>query len=438
MARHRLSSGAAEPLRKPPPGVVSGITVTRVAWGPVGLAPPSASRAARRYSRVPAAIRARAGVREPAVPGTVPESRTASIAWASRTRCARSAAMAPPGAARRLIPGGRRRVPADPGYADGVTLAPDAPPPSPATPFGAALVRRREALGYASQSELARRSRKLALLLRGHGLTAISQQTISRLEDDRDGTQFRRARPDTLTTLAYLLRWSAADFGAAVGIRPEPVPLLDVGAAQHQAEGRWFRQAREARGWSVEDTLRHLGKLVHATLDTDELEELELGLFPVAALPEPVRGGLWSLLGWRPDGEAPPPDAADAPGPVARPVWPLAALRPGAAAGALRTAWVGAGDLGAATVLVQAEDSAVAGVHPGDALFVEPGVDGLEVGRVYVVEAGGPPVVRRARHDATGALWFTADDGWGTAPLPASAVTVLGRVRLVQPAPRAL
>lgn len=96
------------------------------------------------------------------------------------------------------------------------------------TRYGMALEERRENVGYRTQSDLARAVR--ALEERGDlpdGLRAFSQQWLSNLEDDRTGEAIHSARPRQIRALAYMLKWTAADFEQHVGVPIGSVPVYD-------------------------------------------------------------------------------------------------------------------------------------------------------------------------------------------------------------------
>lgn len=315
----------------------------------------------------------------------------------------------------------------------------DASPLPSSSGYGPALAQRREALGYASQSALAVRSRSVANRLAPLDLRPISQQTLSRLEDDTDGALFRRARPETLRSLAYLLRWNAADFAEHVGVLIPPVPLLDGDHAEERIQGASLRRAREQLGLSWAQVQSKLARGSSVVPDLRELEELELGLLPLELLPDTVQSQLWRVLGRIPL-EAPENEQTglSAERTVVRPLYPLGSLLPGAAREALAAVTVATAALQDTTILVRAEDEAVQGVRPGDLYFVEPAVPGIRERQVYVVEVKAKPQVRRAIKDAQGTVWFTADGPEWTsqAPVRGADVAVLGWVRLVQPQPR--
>lgn len=131
--------------------------------------------------------------------------------------------------------------------------------------YGLALQERRELQGFRTQSDLARSVRALHDDGRLPGdLRPFSQQWLSSLEDDRTGEVIARARPQMIRALAYMLRWTAAEFEEHVGVGIGPVPGFDAPKGQAAAD-----TSAAARGWAVPpqaprpigDTLREAAEL---------------------------------------------------------------------------------------------------------------------------------------------------------------------------------
>lgn len=102
----------------------------------------------------------------------------------------------------------------------------------PVSRYGMALQERRENVGFRMQSDLARAVK--ALEERGdlpEELRSFSQQWLSQLENDRTGDTIHSARPRQIRALAYMLKWSAADFEHHVGVPIGSVPGYDTPAA---------------------------------------------------------------------------------------------------------------------------------------------------------------------------------------------------------------
>lgn len=96
------------------------------------------------------------------------------------------------------------------------------------TRYGMAIEERRENVGFRTQSDLARAVRALhdrgALPIE---LRPFSQQWLSTLEDDRTGEAIHSARPRQIRALAYMLKWTAAEFEQHVGVPIGSVPVYD-------------------------------------------------------------------------------------------------------------------------------------------------------------------------------------------------------------------
>ena len=121
--------------------------------------------------------------------------------------------------------------------------------------YGGALRVRREQAGYRSQSDLARAVRALAA--EGDlpaGLKPFSQQWLSRLEEDTDGSVLLSARAQQLRALAYMLGWTGTEFEAAVGVPVGTVPglagQLEPGPGE-LGPGEPEVGSAAAQGWSV-------------------------------------------------------------------------------------------------------------------------------------------------------------------------------------------
>lgn len=90
--------------------------------------------------------------------------------------------------------------------------------------YGDALLERRELRGFATASDLAKKSKEVADQLQDPQMVAFSQQTLSRLEGDKTGEFIANARPRIQRMLSYLLGWSAEEFEASVGVSIPAVP----------------------------------------------------------------------------------------------------------------------------------------------------------------------------------------------------------------------
>lgn len=112
--------------------------------------------------------------------------------------------------------------------------------------YGLAIQERRELVGYRTQSDLARAIHGLSD--RGslpEDLQTFSQQWLANLEGDRTGETIGSARPRMIRALAYMLKWSAAEFYEAVGV--------SIGAVPHYDDPAQARQKRDtsagSNGW---------------------------------------------------------------------------------------------------------------------------------------------------------------------------------------------
>lgn len=106
--------------------------------------------------------------------------------------------------------------------------------------FGEAIRERREWVGYRTATECAAASARLAL---DDPVTfkKFSQSSLSRWELDKTGEAIQGAHGKSLRTLAYLLKWSAADFERNVGVPIGKVPYFDdpeASRAEHEQESR--------------------------------------------------------------------------------------------------------------------------------------------------------------------------------------------------------
>lgn len=103
--------------------------------------------------------------------------------------------------------------------------------------YGLAIQERRELVGYNKQRDLARAVK--ALKEAGElpaELDSFSQQWLSGLEQDRDGSTIASATPKLIRALSYMLEWSSAEFEAHVGIAIPRVPKFDDRPAQGKAQ----------------------------------------------------------------------------------------------------------------------------------------------------------------------------------------------------------
>lgn len=92
--------------------------------------------------------------------------------------------------------------------------------------FGEAILERREIVGFRHGTELAEASVKLE---RENPSTfkSFSQQSLSRWENDRTGEKIEGAHGKSLRTLAYLLKWTSAEFEERVGVSIGKVPFIE-------------------------------------------------------------------------------------------------------------------------------------------------------------------------------------------------------------------
>lgn len=82
--------------------------------------------------------------------------------------------------------------------------------------YGQAIKDRREWMGFKSQNDLIMAIPKEVLI--SDDLRPFSQQWLSKMERDRDGSVIAGARGQQLRTLAYMLNWTLADMQAMTGV----------------------------------------------------------------------------------------------------------------------------------------------------------------------------------------------------------------------------
>ena len=94
------------------------------------------------------------------------------------------------------------------------------------TRFGEAIRERREWVGFDTATACAQASERLEM---GdpRSYKAFSQSSLSRWELDKTGSAIESAHGKSLRTLAFLLKWTSAEFEAHVGVPIGRVPQLD-------------------------------------------------------------------------------------------------------------------------------------------------------------------------------------------------------------------
>ena len=92
--------------------------------------------------------------------------------------------------------------------------------------FGEAIRERREWVGFSTATACAQASERLEMD-DPRSYKAFSQSSLSRWELDKTGGAIESAHGKSLRTLAYLLKWTSAEFEAHVGVSIGRVPQLD-------------------------------------------------------------------------------------------------------------------------------------------------------------------------------------------------------------------
>lgn len=345
--------------------------------------------------------------------------------------------------------------------------------PPPSLKYGRSIKRRREAVGYPRQTAFVAASAQAHEVLDAHGMAPLSQSTISRFEDDRTGEDLAQARPSTLQTLSFLLRWTAADFGYNVGIPIPAVPVLDD---RHDPVGPLVKKLRLALGKSEEEVVKAVRRRARK-FDLATYHAIEAGASELSAQPLSAREALRQALYLTPDDwesvtGLPASEGASTPAPPARiadqytqtvgvlaaetvldrangrvpgegttrptdlPIMPLTELWPPRLpqrGQVVKRHVLPAEQLRPGLLLTVMPDAALSpsGPQVGDLLVVDTADETLIPGQVYVVQPGnGPLVVRRAVLDAVGELWLLPDvpDFLSFAPVAPRTARILGRV----------